>query len=209
MPSLVGSTISPIRGLQFIKGEEVEVPSSSGPRVLELWASWCGPCRAVFPHLSSLQHKYKDKGLKVVGVNIEGMSPQVQAFVTQQGANMDYAVAVDTAESAQQLMVQAGVSGIPFAVVIDAAGVVRFQGHPADPQFEKTIKQVCESIGPAPEQKKTLPRVTATREELLAMPVRELKQILQDRKIGFADLHEKTELVDRIIERCSNVAYTV
>ena len=38
--------------------------------------------------------------------------------------------------------------------------------------------------------------------------VRALKQILEERGISYAGLAEKSELVDRILERCSNVSYT-
>ncbi len=41
----------------------------------------------------------------------------------------------------------------------------------------------------------------------MSSPVRELKAILTERGIAFADLNEKTEIVDRILERCSNVTY--
>ena len=40
-------------------------------------------------------------------------------------------------------MSAANVSGIPHSFVVDAAGIVKFQGHPADPAFEQAVKQVC------------------------------------------------------------------
>jgi len=52
----------------------------------------CGPCRAVFPHLSKIAKTYTDKGLVVVGISIEADSPQLDAFVARQ--QMDYTVAV-------------------------------------------------------------------------------------------------------------------
>lgn len=52
--------------------------------VVEFWATWCGPCRAAFPHLSQLARKFRGSGLVVVGVNMEEDSPQIRAFVAQQ-----------------------------------------------------------------------------------------------------------------------------
>ncbi len=52
----------------------------------------CGPCRAVFPHLSKIAQAYADKGLAVIGISIEADSPQLDAFVARQ--QMDYTVAV-------------------------------------------------------------------------------------------------------------------
>ncbi len=66
-------------GLVFLKGDPVEIPTKTGPMVVEFWASWCGPCRMAFPHLSALQRKYKDKGLVVVGISLEEDGPQTRS----------------------------------------------------------------------------------------------------------------------------------
>lgn len=52
----------------------------------------CGPCRAVFPHLSEMQQRCADKGLVVIGISLEEDSPQLDTFVNRQ--KMDYTVAV-------------------------------------------------------------------------------------------------------------------
>ncbi|BDA46662.1 probable thiol-disulfide oxidoreductase ResA [Coccomyxa sp. Obi] len=128
--------------LKFLKGEPVDVPPTGSPAVIELWATWCAPCRAVFPHLSEIAHKYKDKGLKVVSICVEQDSPALQQFVDQQGSKMEYTVAVDPQGVAgQQLMATAKVSGIPHAFVVDRDGIVQFSGHPMDPNFEAAVKK--------------------------------------------------------------------
>jgi len=38
---------------------------------LDFWASWCGPCRKSFPWLNQMQEKYKDKGLVIIGINLD------------------------------------------------------------------------------------------------------------------------------------------
>lgn len=55
---------------------------------------------------------------------------------------MDYTVAVDEHQNLEStLLGPAGVRGIPHAFVVDAAGIVRFSGHPADPQFATVVEQ--------------------------------------------------------------------
>jgi len=49
---------------------QVEVLDSSVPVVVDFWAAWCGPCRAVTPELQALADKYGD-ALKVVKVDVD------------------------------------------------------------------------------------------------------------------------------------------
>ncbi len=56
-------------------------------------------------------------------------------------------------------MSAANVSGIPHSFVVDSAGIVKFQGHPADPNFEKAVAQVC--CGPSRPPKPVNPAVAA------------------------------------------------
>src|SRR5262245_22425722 len=58
MPSLSGGTLSS----EDFKGKIV---------IVDVWATWCGPCRIVIPHLVALQDKYKSKGVTVVGMNTD------------------------------------------------------------------------------------------------------------------------------------------
>jgi hypothetical protein len=98
---------------------------------------------------------------------------------------MDYTVAVDaTGAAAAALLGAAGVSGIPHAFVLDSSGTIRYHGHPMEPRFAQALEAVCGGAAaagsgggggsqPQPQrQQRELPRVTASREELLAMPVR-------------------------------------
>ncbi|KAK9806245.1 hypothetical protein WJX72_007129 [[Myrmecia] bisecta] len=210
MSSVVGKPlpIFPGDALEILKGDPIDsLPVKGVPNVVELWATWCGPCRAVFPHLSEIQKKFKPKGLRVIGVCLEDPSPTLKSFVHQQGDKMHYTVAVDPkGVVGQKLMEFAGVTGIPHAFVVDKAGIIAYSGHPMQPEFKKAIDKVCSAAEPQPE-KQPLPKVTQSREELSHMPVKELKKILEDRKIPLADLNEKGELVDRIVERCTNVMY--
>jgi thiol-disulfide isomerase/thioredoxin len=39
--------------------------------IIDFWASWCGPCRASFPHLKSMYEKYKSNGLEVLSISVD------------------------------------------------------------------------------------------------------------------------------------------
>ena len=57
--------------LQTLDGEEVTLSEFNGQIVLiNLWASWCGPCRAEMPALQNIHQKYKDQGVVILAVNV-------------------------------------------------------------------------------------------------------------------------------------------
>jgi hypothetical protein len=56
-------------------------------------------------------------------------------------------------------------------------------------------------------ERQALPPVTASNAELNTMPIKALKQILQERKLSIVGLSEKQELVDRIDKQCRTVTY--
>eukprot|EP00034_Subulatomonas_tetraspora_P000849 GABW01001121.1.p1 GENE.GABW01001121.1~~GABW01001121.1.p1 ORF type:complete len:126 (-),score=21.47 GABW01001121.1:3-353(-) len=112
----------------MIKGDKVVIGASmDAPVVLEIWATWCPPCRASIPHLTELAHKYNK--VKFVGVTTEPVST-ASGFVSQMGSKMDYYVAADTGHEVQALMQARGVRGIPHAFILDVNGNVVWQGHP-------------------------------------------------------------------------------
>src|SRR5690606_9197701 len=51
------------------------------PIVLDFWATWCGPCQVSAPIVNSVSQRYRDKGLVVVGVNVDDDAFPVPRFV--------------------------------------------------------------------------------------------------------------------------------
>jgi hypothetical protein len=83
-----------------------------------------------------------------------------------------------------------------------------------EPAFEQKLQAAVAAAGPgaeqpAAQQKKAVPPVTETFEELMSHSVKELKAMLADRGVGCADCLEKGDLAKRIVERCSKVTHYV
>lgn len=84
-----------------------------------------------------------------------------------------FQVAIDMeGEMADKMM--RDVRGIPHCFVIDTTGTIRYSGHPMSPEFDKIVEDCVTSTVP---EKKALPVITMTEEELRSKSVKELKVV--------------------------------
>src|SRR6266849_355916 len=116
----VGSSM-PRYTAQTVDGKKFDVAAERGNVVLlNVWATWCGPCRFEIPALEKLHRKYESKGFKVIGVSIdEGDAAPVKQFVSEH--EMHYPIVLDP-EGKLASLFQTTV--IPTSVLIDRKGKV-------------------------------------------------------------------------------------
>ncbi|HLO29510.1 MAG TPA: TlpA disulfide reductase family protein [Anaerolineales bacterium] len=82
--------LAPDFELKTTTGESVRLSDLRGQAVLvNLWATWCPPCRAEMKTIEKVYREYKDKGLMVLAVNMTYQDDPlaVAPFVTDQGLN--------------------------------------------------------------------------------------------------------------------------
>ncbi len=122
---------------EWIQGVPVTEFSKDKAYLVEFWATWCGPCVASIPHLNELYLKFRDKGLVVIGQNVEGKNQTpVKAFVTKMADRMTYPVALDNVDPAgvgamnKTWLDAAGVNTIPTAFLVGKDGRIAWIGHP-------------------------------------------------------------------------------
>ena len=101
-----------------------EKPSLEGKFVLiAFWAPWSIPCRKCIPALNALQKKFPEN-LVVVGLTAESEA-DVEEMTEPR---IEFASGIDTKS---RLTNAAGVTSIPYALLLDDKRVVRYQGHPS------------------------------------------------------------------------------
>ncbi|HWU02934.1 MAG TPA: DsbE family thiol:disulfide interchange protein [Novosphingobium sp.] len=93
--------------------------SGGHPRLLNIFASWCIPCRAEAPVLAQLAAQ----GVEIDGIAIRDHKEDLAGFLSQNGNPYKRIGADDV--SAVQLAI--GSSGVPETFVIDAHGIIRYQ----------------------------------------------------------------------------------
>lgn len=101
-----------IKTLDAYKGEVV---------LLNVWATFCLPCRTEMPSIEALYKDYKSKGLKVVAVSVDNpnMEKEIRAFVKE--FNLSFDILYDTAGTIQR---QYQTTGYPESFVISRDGVI-------------------------------------------------------------------------------------
>jgi len=101
--------------------------------VLDFWASWCVPCRRSFPWMNSMQEKYADDGLVIIGVNLDAVDADAQAFLRESPADFQI---INDPEGA--LALEHDVVAMPTSYIFDRDGrlVTRHLGFKVKRQDE-------------------------------------------------------------------------
>ena len=131
--SNIGKKITEIKA-DYVKAKPV---TAGKPMMVEFWATWCGPCVASIPHVNEIHKKYEAKGLVVIGLSDEP-NQVIKPFA--KAKNMEYNVGTD---KGGKLSKELGLTGIPHAILVNKAGEVVWEGHPAglkDEEIEKLLK---------------------------------------------------------------------
>lgn len=146
-PSLnIGDPAPSLQVREWIKGKPIQRFEKGDIYVVELWATWCGPCIAAMPHLSALARQYKGKvtilGIDVMEKKTTSMK-KVKTFVDSMGHRMDYHVAAEDSNFMVAGWLDAsGEQGIPKSFVVNAEGRLAWIGHPTelDEVLRKIVK---------------------------------------------------------------------
>ncbi len=98
---------SKVASLSDLKGAEAVI--------VDMWATWCGPCVQAMPHLQAVTETYRDRGVRIVGLSVDAKPDEVDKFF--RGVE---APAYDLAWIGKKGFSEAKINGIPSLFVLNA-----------------------------------------------------------------------------------------
>ena len=110
--------------------------------LVNLWATWCHPCREETPYLQSVYERYRDEGLRVLGVSVDRRADRdlVVGFVEEFGVGYD--IALDPDAVSRDLF---RARGLPTSVVFNRDGTVAFSWVGPVPDGDVTFLEGVEA----------------------------------------------------------------
>jgi len=134
---------SPKLTLEDLSGKTVSLDDYLGNVLLvNLWATWCPPCRDEMPTLQTFYEKYKSSGFVLIAINQEETREAVVPFVNEFG--LTFPVWIDTDYLAER---EFNTNSLPSSYVIDRSGRVRLMwfGGISKKNLEKYVTEIIKS----------------------------------------------------------------
>lgn len=113
------------------------------PVVLVAMASWCTPCREELPVLQKLHTKYKDRGLRIIGISLDVSGPEAMQPLID-----GYALDFPIYWGGETITAQYGISAIPLIIIAKEGQIVeRITGKHSEEFLENKITAMLAECG--------------------------------------------------------------
>jgi len=143
IPSPREGFLAPDFTLELLGGGDVTLSELRGKGVvINLWASWCPPCRAEMPAIQRVYEKTRERGLEVLAVNttFQDSEPAAADFIQELG--LTFPVPLDRSGAVSR---QYQLRALPSTFFVDREGIIR-KVTIGGPMSEATIQTAVEEI---------------------------------------------------------------
>jgi thiol-disulfide isomerase/thioredoxin len=128
--------------LQGLNGKSKKFSDYKGkPLIINVWASWCGPCRAEMGSLQRLAQRYNGKQFNVIGISTDDDGNAAAAFI--KSAKVTFENYLDSKVFLENML---GANHIPLTILVDANGRVLEKARGA---YEWDNPESVDAIGQA------------------------------------------------------------
>ena len=108
---------------------------------VDFWSSWCNPCAQSFSLLNEMNRDLKDKGLQVIGINLDEVPEDAKAFLAKHPASFTV-----MADANQQCAKDFDVKAMPSSYLVDRNGVIRYVHLGFRPGEAKEFRALAEQL---------------------------------------------------------------
>ncbi|MGZ3497428.1 MAG: TlpA family protein disulfide reductase [Vulcanimicrobiaceae bacterium] len=109
--------------LSSLNGTPVTVANTGRPQIINVFATWCTPCKAETPGLARAAATLRSSGVELIGIDQSESGPIVAHFAREN--DLQYPIFVDGDGSVTHKIL--GARFIPTTIVVDRHGVIRFE----------------------------------------------------------------------------------
>lgn len=126
----------------WLKGKEVRSFKEGKIYVIDLWATWCGPCIAAMPHVSKIADQYKEKDVIVLGLAFDPKAATpTNEFVDKNEKKIRYGICEDIdGKLYYEYFQRLNLAGIPSILIVNRQGVLAWVGHPNN--MDQPLKEI-------------------------------------------------------------------
>ncbi len=89
-------------------------------KIIDFWASWCAPCRALTPHLLKLYDEFHEQGLEIIGISLDDNKEAWIKAIKEENIPWIQGSRLDGFKPNNPLNQLYGIQGIPHIVLLDA-----------------------------------------------------------------------------------------
>jgi cytochrome c biogenesis protein CcmG, thiol:disulfide interchange protein DsbE len=133
----VGAPVPQLK-VESLNGKRIDVASYRGRvLLLDVWASWCGPCKQELPMLDAMARRLKGQGIDILAVSVDQERANVDKFLKGHG-HWALTIAHDPAGTIAERLQP---DKMPTSYVIDRAGIVRYVNAGFVPDDAATIER--------------------------------------------------------------------
>ncbi|MEL6388690.1 MAG: TlpA disulfide reductase family protein [Bacteroidota bacterium] len=128
-------------------GESVDLVdylSDGNPKIVSLWATWCGPCRMELNAIKKSYPRWKEKyNAEVVAISVDNPRMVDRAKKMFASNEWEYTFLFD---QKQELMRKFGIRGIPFSIIVDGEGQILSTQMGYSPGYEDMVEDKLKSM---------------------------------------------------------------
>jgi thiol-disulfide isomerase/thioredoxin len=140
---------APTYAARNLQGDSVSLALLRGkPVLLNVWATWCLPCKEEIPFLETLHGKHAAQGLQIIGVSIDARGDEAKIESFARDFRMSYPIWRDPDERVNARFLAIGV---PSTYLIDRDGVLRWKHlgtlRPTSAGFQAALDDVLREKG--------------------------------------------------------------